>query len=148
MLIDDALHQVQTVFLDSAPVVYYVERNSQFFAQARLFFQRINAGEITAVTSPITVAECLFYPYKLSHNILIQAFRSLLIQGTDTHFVPIDAQIADQSAQLRAQYNLGFADALQMATALQANCDAFLTNDKKLKRVQNIKVIVLGEITP
>jgi len=147
MLIDDALHQVQTVFLDSAPVVYYVERNSEFFAVAKLFFQRITDGRITAVTSPITVAECLYYPYKQAHTILIQAFQNLLIQGPNTHFVPINAQIADQSAQLRAHYNLGFADALQIATALQANCDAFLTNDKKLKRVQNLKVLVLDEIS-
>jgi len=147
MLIDDALHQVQTIFLDSAPVVYYIERNSEFFARARLFFQQINDGRVMAVTSPITVAECLYYPYKQAHTSLIQAFQSLLIQGPNTHFIPINAQIADQSAQLRAHYNLGFADALQIATALQAHCDAFLTNDKKLKRVQNIKVIVLDQIT-
>jgi hypothetical protein len=51
MTIDDALYQVQTIFLDTALVVYYVERNSEFFVKARSFFQRINSGMITASTS-------------------------------------------------------------------------------------------------
>jgi predicted nucleic acid-binding protein len=49
-------------------------------------------------------------------------------------------------AQFRADLNLSLADALQVATALAADCDAFITNDLRLKRVSRINVIVIQEL--
>jgi predicted nucleic acid-binding protein len=36
-------------------------------------------------------------------------------------------------------------DALQVAVALSANCDAFLTNDIALKKITEIDMIILKE---
>ncbi|MFA0763852.1 MAG: hypothetical protein XFASWVDF_001578, partial [Candidatus Fervidibacter sp.] len=36
--------------------------------------------------------------------------------------------------------------ALQLATAIKAGCDAFLTNDATLKKVTELKVLVLSEL--
>lgn len=43
-------------------------------------------------------------------------------------------------------YNLQLPDALQVAIALTSNCDAFLTNDVTLKRVTELKIIVVREL--
>jgi predicted nucleic acid-binding protein len=37
-------------------------------------------------------------------------------------------------------------DAILIATAIMAGCDAFLTNDKRLKQVTEIKVLVLEDL--
>ncbi len=47
---------------------------------------------------------------------------------------------------LKNGYNLKLPDALQIAVALQANCDALLTNDLVLKRVTELPIIVLSEL--
>jgi len=60
--------------------------------------------------------------------------------------MPIDDSIAKQAAKLRVRYNLSLADALQVAAALAAGCDAFFTNDIALKRVSEIKILVIDEI--
>jgi predicted nucleic acid-binding protein len=60
--------------------------------------------------------------------------------------VSIDQDIARQAAQLRAVHNLALADALQIATALNQGCQMFLTNDKQLARVTEIRVVVLEEL--
>lgn len=85
-------------------------------------------------------------PIKQNNLRLAAQFKHLLIQGPNTQFVPTTDVIADQSAQLRAKYNLGFADALQIATAINAKCDAFLTNDTKLQRVSELQVVVLASV--
>ncbi len=36
-------------------------------------------------------------------------------------------------------------DALQLATAIHHNCNKFLTNDKKLKQISEIKVILITD---
>jgi len=39
---------------------------------------------------------------------------------------------------------LSLTDALQLAVAIDANCDSFLTNDIELKRVVELNVITIG----
>jgi len=60
--------------------------------------------------------------------------------------VSIDSETAKVAADLRARYNLRTPDALQLATAIKAGCDAFLTNDATLKKVTELKVLVLSEL--
>ncbi len=60
-------------------------------------------------------------------------------------FYPIDEITADKAADLRARYNLTLTDEFQLAIAIQAECDAFLTNDADLKRVTEIPIVVLSE---
>lgn len=142
----DIINEVSVLFLDTAPVIYYTERVSNYLPLARPFFRRINAGVITAVTSPITLAECLVHPYRRDEKTLSEQFTALITSEIHTQFVPINAEIADRAARLRVQYNFRLSDALQVATAVYANCDAFLTNDKQLTRIQELQVIVLDEL--
>jgi predicted nucleic acid-binding protein len=51
-------------------------------------------------------------------------------------------------AELRARDQLRTPDALQVASALGAGCEAFLTNDLALRRVTELHVLVLGELEP
>ncbi len=144
MSVNERIPDGSLVFLDSAPVIYYVEHKLPYFEQVAPFFERLDAGVLTAVSSPITLAECIFYPYKQDNSKLAAQFRSLLTQAPIVRCVSTTDEIADSSARLRAQYNLGFADALQVATAVYAGCDFFLTNDIKLQRVTELEVVVLG----
>lgn len=145
--IDDTISQINALFLDTAPVIYFVENNPQYFHLVEPFYAALDKQLITAVTSPITLVECLYYPYRQKDRRLVQAFQSLLIHGPQTLFVPTSAPISDQAAQLRVAYNLRMADSLQIATAILAGCDSFLTNDKQLKRVSELKIVVVDELT-
>ena len=58
------LQGVNTLFLDTAPLIYYVEKHPQYLKILKPIFQRIDKGFITAVTSPVTLAECLIHPYR------------------------------------------------------------------------------------
>jgi predicted nucleic acid-binding protein len=144
--LSEHLSSITRIFLDTAPVIYYVEANERYLPLAQTVFDHLDAGLLTAVTSPITLAECLVIPYRLNNTELKQAFTDLITGGSGVEFALLDQQIADWAAELRARYNLSLTDAFQVAIALSKNCDAFLTNDVALKRVTEIKVIVLAEL--
>lgn len=59
--------------------------------------------------------------------------------------MPIDLNLALQAAQIRARYNLQLPDAFQIAFALAAGCEAFLTNDVIFKRIKELQVLVLND---
>ncbi len=61
MNIEEALQDVHRLFLDTAPVIYYVERHPAYFNRVSPIFDRIDSGLLTAVTSPVTLAECLVH---------------------------------------------------------------------------------------
>ena len=141
MKISERLQSVARLFLDTAPIVYYVEKIP--WPPDR---QQIDVGTLTAVTSPVTLAECLVSPIRLGLTTLRQDFLDLIHGGSNTVFVPFGADTARLAAELRVRYNLSLPDAFQVAAAMEGGCDAFLTNDMMLKRVTELNVIVLEEV--
>src|SRR5947209_2709275 len=146
MKVPDAIRSVTRLFLDTSPVIYYVERHPRYVAVVDDIFNRIDAGTLPAVTSPVTLVECLVVPCRLGQASVQKDFTDLIVNGQGITFVPVESVIACRAAELRASYNLALADACQIATALAAGCDAFLTNDLGLKRVQEITILVLDEL--
>jgi len=147
MNVTDVLQNITRLFLDTAPVIYFVERNPRYYPVTKPFFDHIDNSIFEAVTSPVTLAECLVIPDRLGQTQLQQDFQDLIIRGNNTLFMTIDDHIGITAANLRARHNLTLPDTLQLAVAIEAGCDAFLTNDTRLKRVTALQVLVLDEIT-
>jgi predicted nucleic acid-binding protein len=140
-----ALKDVKLLFLDTAPIIYYVENNPRYFAIVEPIFNNIDNGLLNVVTSPITLAECLVFPYRTQSTLLEKTFCELITQSENTLFIPTNEVIAQQAAKLRNQYNLSLTDALQISSAIITKCDGFLTNDIDLKKIKEINVIVIED---
>ncbi|KYC39471.1 twitching motility protein PilT [Scytonema hofmannii PCC 7110] len=146
MNLEESLEGVTLLFLDSAPVIYFVEQNPQYFLFVRSVFERIQNGLVLGVTSPVTLAECLVHPYRLGQIRLQQNFINLLLGSNNMIFESVpDSSIAIGAAQIRAKYNLQLLDAFQIAVALAAGCEAFLTNDVIFRRITELQVLVLND---
>jgi predicted nucleic acid-binding protein len=141
----ERLDTVRLIFLDTAPVIYFVEKNPSFVSKVHPIFDRLDDGNQTAVVSPITLAECLVLPYKLGKPNIAQIFTDLLVNSQSVLFCPVDETTADKAADLRERYDLTLTDAFQIAAAIQAGCDSFLTNDVELKRVTDIPILIVSE---
>jgi hypothetical protein len=59
MKIEDALPDGTCLLLDSAPIIYYFEKHGRYFPIVKAIFERINKGLLTAITTPVTLAEAL-----------------------------------------------------------------------------------------
>ena len=62
------------------------------------------------------------------------------------NFIVTNREIAKLTAIIRAKYNFQLPDSLQIATAIVSECDAFLTNDVALKKVTEIRAIVISDL--
>ncbi|NEP42511.1 MAG: type II toxin-antitoxin system VapC family toxin, partial [Okeania sp. SIO2H7] len=118
MKVEESLEGVTSLFLDSAPVIYYVEQNPQYLAKVRIAFDRIQNGLIMAVASPVTIAECLVVPYRLGQTELQQEYIDLILNNDSIFMMPIDGRMALKASQFRDKYNLQLPDAFQVAVAL------------------------------
>ncbi len=146
MKLDSALRGVQKLGIDAAPFIYFVESGSQATAALRIIFNRLGAGRLVGVTSAVTITETMVLGFRGANDELNQAYRKLLLESENIQVLPVDVIVAEEAARLRADYNLKTPDALQIATALSAGCEAFLTNDEALRRVGEVRVLVLKEL--
>jgi predicted nucleic acid-binding protein len=75
----------------------------------------------------------------------VQRYRDLLTHGPHLTLVEITPAVAEQAAELRAHHGIRLPDACQLAGALQRGATHFVTNDKGLRRVTRLKVLILAE---
>lgn len=146
MKLDDALTGVTTLGFDTAPVIYFVEANPQYDSLVTEIFSRVAASGIVGCTSVVTLCEVLVQPMLRGDAHLQQQYRDLLTNSRDFTLYAVSAPIAETAARLRAQYRLRTPDALQIATALDAGCEAFLCNDTGLRRVMELRVLILDDL--
>ena len=146
MKLGTALHQVNRLFLDAAPVIYYIDANPAYFDLMDQIFTWIESNSIRVVTSPVTLAECLILPIRQNNLSQEQLFIDIITAQDTADFIETTASIARTAAEIRAKYNLKLPDALQVATAIAAGCQAFLTNDAQLKCVAELKILVVSEL--
>jgi predicted nucleic acid-binding protein len=59
--------------------------------------------------------------------------------------VAIDEKLAEAAALIRARHAIRLPDALQIAAAIQGEATLVITNDKRLKKVDGVEVLVLSD---
>lgn len=147
MKITTALLDVRDLYVETAPFIYYTESRSGYVDRMRAIFQEVMDKSSIIFTSTIILSECLAKPLRENDLPTVQAYNDLFEQTSHIRLISVDRQIARRSAILRAQYQLKTPDALHLATAIETGCQAFLTNDLALKRVTDIQVLVLDDLT-
>lgn len=144
MELAERLEGVKRIFLDTSPVIYFFE-GGPFASLLAPLFSNLNAAKLTAVTSPVTLTESLILPLRNGAHDLAARYAQLLVHGTGVEFKQIDDAVAKRAAEIRVRHGLRLMDAYQVAAAIEASCDALLTNDAMFRRVVELPVILLSE---
>jgi predicted nucleic acid-binding protein len=134
------------VFLDTAPLIYFIEGHSQYQEILAQIFKANEAGSFTFITSSITLLEVLVKPLKEGNQKLADQYKNILTAASGIEIIEITTDIAVKAAELRAKHNLHTPDAIQMATAILNDATYFITNDARLKAVKGINSLTLSEI--
>lgn len=146
MTLDSELEEINAIFIDTAPVIYYIEAHPQFGPLAKEVVDAFQSGRLIAFSSVIILAEVLPKPIEAGNEKLAKKFTEFIKHGKNLNVAGISPNIAERAGRLRGQYlDLKTVDAIQIAAAIDVGADAFLTNDKKLKRIKEIRVLVLRD---
>jgi predicted nucleic acid-binding protein len=103
------------VCIDTAPIIYFIEKNSKYFNVLRPVFLEIDAGRIEAITSTITLLEVLVQPFKTSNEALAEKYREILLYSDGLTTFEILHEVSELSSKLRAKYTIKTPDAIQIA---------------------------------
>ena len=134
------------VFVDTAPIIYYLENSALYMDSVKNFFEKCLEKNIQIVTSSITIEEYLVFPYSSGKMEFADNFKRF-IEYMNIEVVDIDSNIAEQGAKIRGKYkNFKAMDALQIATAIVSGCDMFFTNDKQLRQEKELPCMIMDDL--
>lgn len=140
------LSPLKSLFLDTAPIIYYIEAHPLYGPLMKEMVDSCLSGDVEAYTSVITITEVLPKPVSQDKVQLVETFMHFLKDEEYLNLMSISPEIAEAAGGLRAKYSsLKTMDALQIAAAIDAGVDIFVTNDIKLKQVSEIRVVVLQD---
>jgi len=141
------LLKTKLVGIDTSCFIYLFEQNPQFEPLCRLIFNLAGQGKITLLTSIVSVAEVLVKPKQKENQKMLETYQSIFLESPNLRVAQLDFPTACLAADLKAKYSFGLADAFQIAACMQNNAKLFITNDKKLKAVKEIKILILKDFT-
>lgn len=133
----------KSVFLDTAPLIYFIEKNHRYHSIIKPVIVQIDTQETKGLASTITLLEVLVHPLREGDTLLTQKYKDILLASKGLMTYEISHSISEKSALVRAEHELKTPDAIQVATAIHHKADFFLTNDHSLEKVQDLKVLVL-----
>lgn len=138
------IHKIKLCGLDTNVFIYYFENNPKYGERAKLIFDKLTENRLKAVTNITSLAELLASP-KLTGE-AVKETRSRFLSVPNLEIYLVDENIAIESAKIRRQYGFRLLDSIQLATAIEAGAKAFITNDDRLKKFKELKIILLNEL--
>lgn len=146
MELTDKLLSVNTIFIDTAPIIYYIEAHPKYGILVKDVVHAFQEGKMIAYTSVITLTEVLSKPVEKGDKTLTKEFATFLKHGKNLNLLEISTNVSEQAGLLRGSYSdLKTIDAIQLSSAIDIKVDVFLTNDKKLKKIKEIEVLALDD---
>jgi predicted nucleic acid-binding protein len=140
------LRHHRRIALDTSIFIYQLQANPRYLRLTDHLFLWIEQPRSKAITSTITMTELLVQPYRDSDDQRVDAFYALLSKYPNLDWVAPSLEIADVAARIRALHRLKTRDALQAATAVDANVTGLVTNDPVFERVDNFETLVLDRV--
>ena len=146
----DAFRQTVTahglLLLDTMVFSYHLGGHPRYASLTREILAAIELGQVAGLTTTITLAELLTRPAQANDQRAIQEYELYVTHFPNLRIVPLDVELARETARVRAETGLRMPDAVQVAAARLYEADAIVTNDHRWQnRVHSPSLILLDE---
>ena len=138
--------QGNRIYIDTNIWIYALEGYSAFRTDLMQLFEQIQSGELTGVTSELTLAELLVQPCRAGNLDQQVLYKKAIASRQNFLVVPIFRDLLIDAANLRGRTQLKLPDAIHAVTALKAECTTFLTNDRQFQKLTDIPVVLISEV--
>ena len=135
------------IALDTVIFIYALEGNEKFGEGTKQIFTAIEKGECRGFASDLVLAELMVKPLREGKLKIAEEYALELPNFPNIAFLAPSRDIIIAAAKLRSKTNLKLIDALHLATAIDAGCQIFITNDAAMQcDISSMDIWLLSEI--
>jgi predicted nucleic acid-binding protein len=124
---------VANIFWDTNLFIYLLGDSPKFGQAVEDLRRRMLRRNDRLLTSAISVGEVLTKPFSTGNTALADRYRTFFVASSVT-VSSFDFEAAEAYAQIRQDKSIRPADAIQLACAVSAETDLFITNDDRLSQ--------------
>lgn len=146
-MLADALQGARHAVIDTMVFIYYFEDHVEHADRADAVIRHARNDLFEAVVTPVTAAELLVKPLQAERPDIADQYRSAITHLDNTSRSDISWNTGCMAGALRARYGLPLPDMFQVAFALEKGSCALITNDRALRRVDEIPIVLLDDLT-
>lgn len=125
------------IYLDSCIYIYYFSAGNILGKRASKYFVGAETNKHEILASSLVMHEILSGVYKEIKSKAGEIYGNLSLHP-GISWIDFSLEIADLSAQLRSETSLKTPDCIHLATALLSECSQFITNDKQIKKFEDL----------
>ena len=126
---------MRRIFWDAMLFAYWFDQDPRYAKRVGEIYRAMIERGDTLLGSALIFSEVIVGPYKASSFSGIERVEKFFASSEIT-LLPYPAEAARTFAKLRALDGVQAVDALHLATAAYAGIDLFLTNDRRLHKLQ------------
>lgn len=120
-----------SVYLDTNAIIAIIELRGGLNDAQRDLMKQIDEGAVAAVTSELTLMECLVKPLADKDAGMVRRYMELFSGQPALSVHPVTREVLLEGARSRAETGLKLPDAIHLATAKVAGCATLVSNDKR-----------------
>lgn len=140
------LISLQHIGLDSMCFLYQFSNHLLYGPLTQIIFDLAQERKIHCYTSTISLIETFILPEKQRDVFMINRYEKFFQHLPNLQVTAVDWNTGRLVSKLKAKYSgIKTPDAIQIASALLQGCSLFVTNDKQLRQVSEIKVTLLSD---
>ncbi|WP_377287870.1 type II toxin-antitoxin system VapC family toxin [Rhizobium sp. SG2393] len=117
------------VYIDTNIFIYLLEDGGDLGGTAEALLSNLRDRSIPIVCSSLVYAECLTGARKRKSAALAEIYRAMFLEDGAPTLLPPTLAILERAAAVSAELGLKLIDAIHVATAVDAACTLFITND-------------------
>jgi len=134
-----------TIALDTMVFIYLFEEN-KYVDTVKAIFENVEKGKLKAITSTVTVIECLTKPLRKNNFPIVSMYKTAFRNFPNLEVIPVSMEVAERAASIRARYGLKTPDSIQIAVGALGNARIFLTNDLDFSEIEGIRIEQLSNL--
>jgi len=136
------------VYLDANVFITAFEHAGARSDHAWWILEAVEHGEIVGATSEITLAEVLVKPVERGAKDLASAYEQMILPGPNFEVLPVRRDVLVAAARIRAgRSSVRLPDVIHVATAQALSCAAFISDDRRLRLPQGMRLVDLSAFT-
>jgi predicted nucleic acid-binding protein len=136
----------KVIGIDSNVLIHLLEGGPPQADVAGALLDAVALGESTAVMSTLAIAEVAAGPARMDQLALVERYAEELSSLENVRVVPVDREVAVKAAILRGTSSVTTADAIHLATARGAGATVFVTNDRRIKPIARMEIVLLDDL--
>ncbi len=139
------VNSLKSVGIDAMCFIYQFEAHPEFGPLSDYLFCLLEERKLSGFTSIISLAEILSFNKLQQNRLAWEEEKQKFYQTPNLRIENVDGKICEAAALIRGKYGLYLPDAIQIATAIFSQADAFITNDERIKKVKELPIILLKD---